>query len=412
MIAELLIIWKLKSNYEKILYNPPFVYYFASNLREKMLEKLIALPLPVIIIYSAILILTIRFLYDLILFIALTRKEKTYILENEIPVSLIICAKNEAENLKNHLPSICEQNYSNYEVIVVNDASTDDTAKVLRDIDNKYKNFRYTHIPGDPKFKHGKKLALTIGIKAAQHKNILLTDADCVPSGKDWVKEMAARLQKKEIVLGYGAYKREKSFLNRLIRFDTLQIARNYLALARLGLPYMGVGRNLAWQKPIYDKANGFSSHYHLKSGDDDILINQMARRKNTTVCLNPNAFTSSVPENSYKNWFLQKRRHLTAGAKYRWIHKLVLAFEGFLKLLTWPAFTIAILYANIFIPFVYIFVGTFLVWQLFLWKLVMNKLNEKGFLFLIPFFEVYFSILPFIILIKNFVQHKQSQWK
>jgi cellulose synthase/poly-beta-1,6-N-acetylglucosamine synthase-like glycosyltransferase len=394
------------------LFYTSFVYYFVSNLRVKMLEKLIAIPLPEIIIFSAITILTIRFLYDLTILIAILKKEKNEKLHKEIPISLIICAKNEAENLKNYLPIICEQNYTNYEIIVVNDASTDDTARILRAFDNKYTNFRYTHIPKDPKFEHGKKLALTIGIKAAKHDQILLTDADCIPASKEWVNEMAKRLQKKEIVLGYGAYKKEKGFLNRLIRFDTLQIARTYFGLARLGLPYMGVGRNLAWKRSIYEGANGFSSHYHLKSGDDDILVNQMARRKNTTVCLNPNAFTISVPEKKFNNWFLQKRRHLTAGSQYRFIHKIALAFDGLLKLLTWPVFAIAIVYAKILNPFVYIFIGTFMVWQLFAWKMTMKKLKEKGFLLLIPFFEVYFSILPFIILFKNFVQRKQSQWK
>jgi cellulose synthase/poly-beta-1,6-N-acetylglucosamine synthase-like glycosyltransferase len=380
---------------------------------QTMFERIYAIPLPQIIIFISIFFLSIRFLYDLIILIAFSRKQKYQTSKsNEIPVSIVICAKNEGENLRKHLPLICEQNYSNYEVVVVNDGSEDDSLRVLMEFDQKYSHFKYTHIPKDEKFEHGKKLALTIGIKAAEHDNILLTDADCIPLSKNWIKEMAVRLAHKQIVLGYGGYNTEKGLLNKIIRFDTVQIARNYLGLARLGMPYMGVGRNLAWQRSVYQTVNGFKSHYHLKSGDDDLLVNQAARRKNTTVCIKPEAFTTSVPEANFRNWFLQKRRHLTAGTKYRFFHKIILALDSFLKLLTWPFFALALIYGQTFTPFVYIFVGTFIVWHLFSWKIIMNKLKEKGFMLLIPFFEVFISILPFIILTKNFIQRKQSQWK
>lgn len=377
-----------------------------------MLEKLSEFSIPEITIYGVTLFLFIKFLSDLTLLIAFSKKQRLPAGNKDIPVSIIICARNEAENLKNNLPTICEQTYSEYEVVVVNDASTDDTQKVLMNFDTKYRHFRYTHIPKDPKFDHNKKLALTIGVKSAQFEHIVLTDADCIPASKFWLKEMATRLISKKIVLGYGAYEKGNSILNRLIRFDTLMIARNYLSLAKIGLPYMGVGRNLAWHRSIYDKAKGFSSHYHLKSGDDDILVNQMARKKNTTVCINPQGFTISKPEIKFKNWFLQKRRHLTAGAKYRLFHKLILSVDTLLKLFTWPVITLGLVFANINYPFIYIFIGTFILWHLFAWKIIMKKLNEKGFLLLIPFFEVFLSILPFIILTKNFVQRKQSQWK
>jgi cellulose synthase/poly-beta-1,6-N-acetylglucosamine synthase-like glycosyltransferase len=377
-----------------------------------MLEKLSEFPIPEITIYGITILLSIKALSDLVLLIAFSVKQK-YAIKNEgIPVSIIICARNEAENLKNNLPVICEQTYSEYEVVVVNDASTDDTQKVLMNFDTKYRHFRYTHIPKDPKFDHNKKLALTIGVKSAQYDHIVLTDADCIPASKFWLKEMATRLISKKIVLGYGAYEKGNSILNRLIRFDTLMIARNYLSLAKIGLPYMGVGRNLAWHRSIYDKAKGFSSHYHLKSGDDDILVNQMARRKNTTVCMNPKGFTISKPETKFSNWFLQKRRHLTAGSKYRFLHKMILSIDALLKLLTWPVIILALIFANTYFPYIYILTGTFILWHLFAWKIIMKKLNEKGFLLLIPFFEVFLSILPIIILIKNFIQRKQSQWK
>jgi len=367
--------------------------------------------LPFIFIVAAASILLAKLLNDLILLIALPGR-KSYIKNPKASasVSVVICARNEAENLKRFIPLICEQEYDSFEVVVVNDASTDNTVRVVRDLASRYENFRYTEIPKDPKFDHGKKFALTIGIKASKYKNLLLTDADCWPETDQWLVGMADKLQQKKIVLGYGGYEREKGLINSLIRFDTMLIARNFMGLARMGAPYMGVGRNLAYHKSIYEEAGGFSSHYHIKSGDDDLLVNQMARKSNTIVNLNPNHFTRSIAEKSFKLFYLQKKRHLTTGARYRFFQKIYLGFEGLLRVLTLPLLVLINIFTAGFEPYVYVTTGVFIVLQIIIWKILMNKYREKGFLLMVPFFEFFISILPIVILARNFIKRNQSR--
>ena len=369
------------------------------------------LDLTQIFFLTSAIILVLKLINDFIIRIALpNKKHHGHKPVKEIPVSVVICARNEAENLKQFIPLICEQDYKNYEVIVVNDISDDDTPLVIRDFAKRYKHFRFTEIPKDPKFEHGKKLALTIGIKASKHENLLLTDADCWPVTDQWIAGMADKLQQKKIVLGYGGYEHERSLLNRLIRFDTLLIGRTYMSLARMGAPYMGVGRNLAYHQSIYQDAGGFSSHYDLQSGDDDLLINQMARKSNTTFNLNPDHFTRSLAEKSFKLFFLQKKRHLSTGTRYRFFQKLYLGFDGLLRLLALPLLVLINIFTAGFEPWVYGATVLFLTLQLILWKGIMNKFHEKGFLLLIPFFEFFISILPVAILLRNFIKLKQSR--
>jgi len=356
-------------------------------------------------------VLSARLLWTTIQTIALYRKNDKKSQTNEPATSVIICARNEAPNLQKHIPLICQQKYSNFEVVVVNDASTDNTEFVLRELEKKYSNLRHTIIHPDKKFDHGKKLAMTIGIKASKYDNLVLTDADCAPAGNLWLSGMVEKLQLKPIVLGYGAYKTKKGLLNRIIRFDTFQIAANYMTAARLGMPYMGVGRNLAYKKDIYQKAQGFKKHYHIESGDDDLLVNQMARRKNTTTNLNPVCFTYSEPKETFRQWVLQKKRHVGAGSAYRFIHKIFLSLIWALTTATLPLLVIINLTNTKFYVEVLIFTATYLLLLIILWKFTMRKFREKGFLLLIPLFELIINTLPAILLTKKLIKRKQSKW-
>ncbi len=248
---------------------------------------------------------------------------------SEEPVSIIICAKDEEENLRKFLPRILEQKYPNYEVIVVNDCSEDDSEFVLNDFLTKYPHLHVTTIKKDERFSHGKKLAIAIGIKAAHYEKMLFIDADCYPESDRWIYTMQQQFQNKtEIVLGYGGYIPEKGFLDKLIRYDTVSVAVNYMAFAHAGLPYMGVGRNLAYTKNIYNKSSKFSKHYYIKSGDDDLFVSEVGNRENTAVTLNPESFTRSTQVSSFLTWKYQKRRHLTTSPNYKFTHKLLLGLE------------------------------------------------------------------------------------
>ncbi len=328
------------------------------------------------------------------------------------PASIIICAKNESKNLKNHLPQILAQEYpSNFEVIVVNDASEDDSELVLARFKEKNKHLYYTSIPYDKKFRHGKKLAVTIGVKAANNEHLLFTDADCLPAGKHWLKNMMQGFEgDKEIVLGYGPYRKEKGFINKLQRFDTFYIAMLYLSLALRGRPYMGVGRNLAYKKSLFQKHNGFQKHQHILSGDDDLFIRDAATKKNVGIVALPEAFTYSEPVTSFKEWRRQKSRHLTTAPHYKFSIRLILGLEALSRQLFWTLSLICVFFPT-FVYVVLAFIFIKLLVQIIVQNSIAKRLHSKDLIGVGVLFDI---ILPFIIgllLIGGKRQAKKNKW-
>ncbi|MEM8906944.1 MAG: glycosyltransferase [Bacteroidota bacterium] len=243
----------------------------------------------------------------------------------EPPVSIIICARNEAQNLEKNLPRILNQNYRSYEVIVVNDNSTDETANILLKFHIKYPILQLLNVSDKPKGS-GKKPALALGIQAAKHDVLLFTDADCQPASKNWLREMQELIRDRvEIGLGYGPYFSERGFLNKFIRFETIFTAIQYFSFALAGYPYMGVGRNLIYKKRLFEAAGGFDKHAHLLSGDDDLLVNEVANRNNVRISLNQGTFVYSTPKKSWKAYYRQKARHLSTGKHYKLQHQVLL---------------------------------------------------------------------------------------
>lgn len=239
----------------------------------------------------------------------------------------------------------------------------------------------------------------------------MLTDADCNPTSENWLSTMVSGFSDKhEIVLGYGPYFKKPGFLNKLIRFDTFSIALQYLSLALKGKPYMGVGRNLAYDKKLFFNNKGFSSHYHIKSGDDDLFINQVSTATNTTVVLNQESFTYSHPETSFASWRDQKHRHLTTAPHYKSQTKMQLAGLIFPTYLFWTLFVLLLFFKTS----VLIALGTFVVkmiCQFIVYHKAMKRLNEKDLLPYFLLFEILFIfIYPFLHVSKKFV--KPNKWK
>lgn len=279
---------------------------------------------------------TIQILYFvLIYFRAIFRKNKPANSADLPPVSVIIAAKNEAENLEKNLPAFLDQDYPNYKVIVVNDASEDNSLTVLAQLKLKYKNLYVTNIPFDEKFRHGKKMALTVGIKAAETDILLFSDADCKPNNKNWVKSMAKNFDDKtKIVIGFGGYEESKGLLNKFIRNDTVSIATTYLGFALAKMSYMAVGRNMAYRKSFFMEKKGFARQMNLLSGSDDLFVNQNATKKNLKVELSQDSYTFSETKKTFKEWKNQKSRHLTTGKYYKFHHKIFLSLEPLSRLL------------------------------------------------------------------------------
>ena len=245
-------------------------------------------------------------------------------------VSVLVCAHNEAYNLSAYLYALLSQDYPTYEVIIVDDGSEDKTREVIESYMVQDKRLRTTFVPKEARVRSTKKLALTLAAKAAQYDYLLLTDADCTPESTHWITEMMSGFKRvgKEIVLGFGAYFYEKGFVNRLVRYDTLFNGLHYLSAAAHGHPYMGVGRNLAYKKELFFKTGGFKKMMNNRAGDDDLFVNHVANRKNTAVVCSRDSITWSPSKTTMRDWWQQKRRHLSVSHDYRWSTKIRLALE------------------------------------------------------------------------------------
>jgi biofilm PGA synthesis N-glycosyltransferase PgaC len=327
------------------------------------------------------------------------------------PVSVIICARNELKNLRTNLPSFLSQDYFEYQVIVVNDCSWDESSKYLEEMEDAFPQLKVVTINEQEKYQHGKKFAVTLGIKAAKYKHLLFSDADCKPAGPNWIKTMMSNyLPEKEIVLSYGAYSSEAGFLNKWIRFDTAQNAMLFLSRAKQGKAYMGVGRNLSYLKDLFFKNKGFASHYHLISGDDDLFINETANKKNVAVCLNKEGFTYSKPHTELGNWITQKRRHMITGKYYQGRDKRLIGMYFSSHFFFWLTVIIAVI-LKLNIEYIVAMVVTRLTIQMIIYWRGFKKLGETDLLPFVPIFDLIILIVYPLLAVSNLFV-KPKTWK
>ncbi len=326
------------------------------------------------------------------------------------PVSLIVCAKNEAENLKRHIPLWLQQEYPNFELILINDASVDETLDVMEFFAETDSRIQIVNVRNNEAFWANKKYALTLGIKRSRNNRLVFTDADCYPTSSKWLSAMASNFsEEKQLVLGYGAYEKAPGFLNRLIRFETLMTAIQFFSYAKAGIPYMGVGRNLAYTSTLYYENNGFMGHIKVASGDDDLFVNEAATSTNTAISINRDSFTYSIPKKTRKNWLIQKKRHYSIAKLYKTKHRFLLGMYYVSNLLFWVATPLVL-----FIQYWQIGLGLialrFLLQYIIIGKAA-KKLRENDLLPLIPFYEIFLLITQMSIFISSSGE-KNSKWK
>jgi glycosyltransferase involved in cell wall biosynthesis len=329
------------------------------------------------------------------------------------PVSVIICARNEAENLSNFLQAVLEQDYPNYEVIVVNDCSEDNSYNVLGKYLIQYPHLKISTINKDPKFTHNKKFAQFIGIKAAKNDILLFTDTDCQPESDKWLEGMTSHFDDKiSFVLGYGGYLKEKGLLNSYIRYDSMTIAMQYLGMAIRGIPYMGVGRNLAYRRSVFFSNNGYGAHNHLISGDDNLFVNTNAFGENTCVEFRNGTHTRAIPCSGIKEWITLKKRHLTTAPYYKLRDKLLLITEPVTRLFFYSAF-IALLSFTFLWPYVLAVFGIRLLVQIIIFAMVQKKLNEPGLIIYSLFFDIFSPVINGIVYLSNIrIRPGKNRWK
>lgn len=351
--------------------------------------------------YAYFFLLQVCFIIQLYYLLVVQSKFRRYQYKNlsvsatQPPVSVVICARNESKNLERYLPYIFNQNYPDFEVIVVNDCSLDDSDEILRVFQNKHPNLKVVTIKEHPRFKTAKKFAATLGIKATSNEILLFTDADCKPQSEDWINLMARHYQNPEIeiVLGYSPYNRRKGFLNGLIRYETFQTAINYFSYVLIGIPYMGVGRNLSYKKSLFFKGKGFASHMHIPSGDDDLFVNQNANENNVAIEVDKESHTWSAPKTTWSSYWKQKTRHMGASKMYKSNHKFNLGVQALSSIGFYLFFALCLIFKVQLIAVSTVFFLRFIA-QMFVYYSPLQKLNYKDlswwFIILDPFYYIY----------------------
>jgi len=329
------------------------------------------------------------------------------------PVSLIICAKNEAPNLRQFLPLVLGQDYPEFQVVVVNDCSEDDSQEVLEQFQQQYPQLYVSTIKKDPIYTHGKKLAITLGIKAAKYEHLVFTDADCYPNSDQWLRKMAGHFSaEKSIVLGVSPYEKSKGLLGQMIAYETLQTAMSYISSALRHKTYMGVGRNMAYTKTLFYENKGFAGHTHLLSGDDDLFINKAATKENVAVEFSSEALVKSVASQDWKTYVQQKRRHLSTGQLYKPQQKLRFGLETVLGFLFYASFISLLVFASYPLWAVGIFALRFLINSSYR-RVAARKLNfEQAFFFSALWLDVLVPLFRSFLVIINTLKPQKFTWR
>ena len=349
-------------------------------------------------------------LYFIFYLIALSkaRVEKP---DQALPVSVIICAHDEEQNLRTLIPLLLEQDHPEFEVIVVDDRSNDGTFDFLLQETAKDHRLRMVHVNRTPPIFNAKKYALTLGIKAAKYEWLLHTDADCRPAGKKWIHSFVKHFSDTtQFVLGFSPYQHRPGFLNAFIRFETLVTGIQYISFALMGTPYMGVGRNLSYRRSKFLEVKGFNNFIKITGGDDDLFVNQHARKKNTAVCIDEDAIVTSIPKTTFGDFFKQKTRHLSVGKYYRFGHRMLLGLFALTWLLTWIMGIPLAIFSDLYYVVVGLIVARIVVVTITA-NVASKRLHQKVELWMVPLLDFIYAFYYLVTGIKALVT-KKVRWK
>lgn len=362
--------------------------------------------------YVFIGVIVLQIIYNLVVFGRFAFSKPQYIVAKRVPISVIICAKNAAENLKKLVPALANQNYPDFELVLIDNASSDDTLDVLEEFEKQYPNIRLVKVENNEAFWGNKKYALTLGIKAARKEYLLFIDADCQPASENWIANMASQFtMSKTIVLGYnGYYKKKNSLLNKIIRFDGLVNAMQYFTWAKLGSPFTGNGKNLAYKKEEFFKINGYINHMNIRIGEDALFINEAATKKNIAVCYTPESFTYRESKKSFSKWVTEKRKRAFISGFFKPFDKFQLKAYYVLQI---SFLLLAIVLAALQFDWMFL-VPAIITRYAFTWFVVAKgaaKLNEKDAVYWYPFIEIILIFTQLYAYSANLFS-KPSRWK
>ncbi|MDR3188036.1 MAG: glycosyltransferase [Prevotellaceae bacterium] len=319
----------------------------------------------------------------------------------QLPVSIVICAKNEQHNLKKNLPLFLKQDYPEFEVVVVNDGSSDESEMLLYDLKQRHDNLQITTIEPDRKFMHDKKLAITVGVKAARYDTIIFTEPDCTPDSDRWLSAVQQTFGNEgEVVISYCRNKAWRGITGKIMRADSVFSALFSLRAALKGKPYRGSIKNMGISQTLFFRNKGFAHYSAYPQSEETLFLCRNANRKNTRVTLARDAIITSSQKLTWRQWFQQKciyasllgmgkrgKRHIHAEMISRTLFFLCLAaFIGFaaLKHAYLPLAAAAPLWLIRFIT------------KTAVLSRAARKLQERGLAFWLVVYDIFAPILAF----------------
>ena len=340
--------------------------------------------------------------------LAFTKRRPHAKLDSDLePLSVVVCARDAYERLTELLPALLSQDYPEFEVVVVNDCSDDETGTYLEDLERREPRIKPVQLRQHLNFFNGKKYPLSLGIKSASHDLLVLTDADCLPTSNQWLRSVVGCYDEgTEIVVGYASYVHAKGLLNLLVRFDAVQQAFLYLSAALAGKPYAGIGKSLSYRQRLFFEQKGFTSHYTMEAGDDDLFVNQAATPKNTSVHIDADNTVKCAAPSSFGSWMRNRISRYTTLKLYRFGARAFAALHYGSQLLFYacfialwflpPAFGLPIEtnYAAYYFPTLAVLFLLRFVSQLFIYRGASRRLGEHGLLPGLILFDFLFAFL------------------
>jgi len=324
------------------------------------------------------------------------------------PVSVVITANNQYNDLQKSLPSMLSQDYPDFEVVVVNDNSDDSSNELLEDFSKQYTNLKVVELKQSLNWFSGRKFPLSLGIKSATNNLILLTDPGCVPQSNGWIKAMTGSFtSNSEIVLGYSSYN-TTSKINKWFRFTAFYDALLYLSMALRGLPFKGIGKNMGYSRELFYRNKGFSSHYVISAGDDELFVNRAANKHNVAVVVSEEGTIKQVKKMSFSSWLAGEKNRLKIRRFFNIRDRMLIrafsftsfAFYGLLVTLLFlgvPIFLVGFIFALRFIS------------MMLISALAQKRLSEKKLILLSPIFEIFLILIDFFIWVLLFFNRKKK---
>ena len=270
--------------------------------------QITTIALAILILFGVITLIQLVYYYVIYGRFAFYRK-KSALGFRDIPISVVIVVRDDAALAVQALPSLLEQQYSFFEIVIVNDRSRDENSlQAIREYKDRYPNIKIVDLSTAVSTSRGKKMAISMGVKCATYDHILLTSPSCKPASQQWLSNMAQNFQfQHRIVLGYNTFEKKKGIYNHFLHYDNLMGAVQYFSHALMHSTYRGDLNNVAFVRPLFYKQNGFIAYSHLLYGEEDIFIHRASTPNNVAIEFAPEAVTLQQHSPKYGYWRLHK---------------------------------------------------------------------------------------------------------